>query len=90
MGAVYKKYHIFKNSEYKGTMDMKGAMKLIGTSQATVSKYASNGKLYKGTWRIEEQMAEPGSETSEKRRALEEWDEVRFRLNPKARREEKG
>ena len=85
MGTRYKQYDVFKNSEFMGTMYAEDAMKLIGISRETLYQYTVNKKLYKGVWRIREHMTGPGSETGEKKRALEEWDDIRFRLNPRAK-----
>ncbi|MCM1222838.1 MAG: hypothetical protein NC548_51110 [Lachnospiraceae bacterium] len=81
---VTQKYTLVKNGKTYGDYTVYMISRMLAEGQAAVREAAQTGKEIHGYTLVEAQTAE---NENGKRRALAEWDEIRFRLNPKARKE---
>ncbi|MBD5499111.1 MAG: hypothetical protein HDR11_15390 [Lachnospiraceae bacterium] len=78
-----QKYTMVKNGKTYGDYTVCQISRILAEGQAAVREAAQSGTEIHGYTLTEAQTAE--NENS-KRKALAEWDEIRFRLNPAARR----
>lgn len=87
-----KRYTIYRNGKKLDTVTRVQGCKLLYISGATFSKYAASGEEYvEGDYRyriVEEETKQTRSNENLKRQVLKDWDEIRFRLNPKLRDEQ--
>lgn len=79
-----KHYDLYKEDTYVGTFTLIQISRQLMEGQDTVREHAVTG-LPLGTYRIIN--ARTAESENAKKRILTEWDGVRFRLNPKARKE---
>lgn len=77
-----QKFTMVKNGKAYGDYTICQISRMLAEGQKTVREAALNGTEIHGYTLTEAQTAE--NENS-KRKVLAEWDEIRFRLNPKAR-----
>lgn len=80
------KYRIYKNGEKMGVFTRVQACRMLCISSETFRKYVYSGELYNEVYKIEEVTEEQTKSSKNlKIKALEEWDRVRFMVNPKAK-----
>lgn len=78
-----QKYTMVKNGKTYGDYTVCQISRMLAEGQAAVREAAQSGTEIHGYTLTEAQTAE--NENS-KRKVLVEWDEIRFRLNPAARK----
>ena len=80
-----QKYTMVKNGKTYGDYTVCQISRMLAEGQQAVREAAASGKEICG-YTLEEAQTEENK--NHKKKALAEWDEIRFRLNPRAKREQ--
>lgn len=89
---MQKQYRLFVDGKEDGIFNQRQAAKRIGVTVDTIIRYAGTGRTFAGKYLIYElsPLDTKGvlGEIGKKKRLLAEydWDKIRFRLNPRAKR----
>lgn len=80
-------YRLIDNNKVVGEFTQVEIIRMIGITRHTLINYSDVGLTYQKRYRFERIENDPSeSSRKEKLQVLMEWDEVRFKLNPKAKR----
>ena len=78
-----RKYDLYKSGVHVGTLTLVQTCRMLAEGKDTVLHHIASGEPI-GAYMIEK--AQTAESENGKRKVLEEWDHIRFRLNPAARR----
>ena len=78
-----KKLELYQNGKYVGDYTLVQICRMLAVGRGTVLDAADSGGAI-GNYHVKH--SQTAESQNYKMKALEEWDEVRFRLNPNAKR----